>query len=118
MHYIVVVVEFAVGDGNGRGGHDCIDEPIGAVRQGHVVDPDIGRTEHGDGVTVTNGTEPEVEDRVPNKTTRGRDNVVNPDVVYYDILMKLDSNASTMSNVDIYSSTVNGLVTSDEELLM
>ncbi|KAM7487401.1 hypothetical protein LguiB_024885 [Lonicera macranthoides] len=71
----------AIGDGNGRGGHDGIDEPIGAVRQGHVVNPDIGRTEHGDGVTVTNGTEPEVEDRVPNKTTRGRDNVVNPDVV-------------------------------------
>lgn len=113
-----MVVEFAVGDGDGRGGHDGVNEPIGAVRQGHMVDPDVGRTEHGDGVTVTNSTEPEVEDGVPNKTTRGRDNVVNPDVVNDDILMKLDSNASTMSNVDIYSSTINGLVTSDKELLM
>lgn len=54
---IIVTCEVAVGNGNSSGTHDSINEPIHAVVHRNMVDPNVGRTEDGDTITVTTSAE-------------------------------------------------------------
>lgn len=52
-HHIIMVVEFAVRDGNSRGTLDHINEPISSSSQRNVVDPYVARAIDADGISIT-----------------------------------------------------------------
>lgn len=116
--YVVVVVEFAVGDGDGGGPLDHIDEAVSGLGERHVVDPHVVRAEHRDGVAVALGPEADVVGRVPDRPAVSRDDVMDPDVVDDDILDKLESEAGAIGDVDKHAPAIDGLVASHDQLLL
>lgn len=118
MHYLVVMGEVAVRDSNGSGAHDGVNEPILAIRHGHVINPNVGGTKDGDTITITLGPKPYMVLRVPDVPSSTRKDVMYVKVMDNNILNKLYGNASTVGNADVGSSAVNGLVSGHDELLV
>lgn len=110
QHHVVVVVEFAVGDGHGGRPLDHVDQPIGGLRQGHVVDPHVVGAEHRDGVAVALRPQAQVVGGVSDHAAGGGDDVVDPDVVYDDVLDELKSDSGAVGDVDLHAPAVDGLV--------
>lgn len=112
-----MVSEVAVGDGDGGGAHNDVDEAILAVGHGNVVDPNVGRSEDRDAVTVALCPDSDMIDGVPDVATTTGGNVMNVKIVDDDVLHKLNRDASTVGDADVGTAGVDGLVTSHYELL-
>lgn len=116
-YYLIVVCEMAVGDGNSSGSHDGINESITTISHGNMVNPNIAGAKDGNAITITISPKTIVGLRISNKSTIANLNVKNFDSMDDHILDELDGNTSPISNVDINSSSINGLVTCHNELL-
>ena len=112
-----MVREIIVGDGDGGGAHDGIEEAIGATGERHVVDPHVPRAEQRDAVTVREAPPPEVSGRAPNKGLPGAPTIVDVDPMNDDIGDVLDGDARAARDVDVVPAAVDRLVAVHEELL-
>ena len=113
-----MVCEMAIRDGNSSGSLNGIYQTILAFFHGNMVNPNIAGAKDGDSIAITPGPNTIVILRISNKSTTTNNNVINLDSMDDHILDKLDGDASTFSNVNIGSSSINGLVTSYNELLV
>lgn len=80
-----MVGEMAVGDGDGGGPHDGIDEPVGALGHGDVVNPDVAGPEDGDAVAVAHRPQANVILRVPDQPAGSLHNIVDANPVDDDV---------------------------------
>lgn len=117
MSYVIVTGEVAVGDGDGCGALDDVDEPITAVPHRQMVEPNVRRPKNGNPISITLCSGPEVVHRVPDRAAASRNNVVYVEPMYDDILDELERDPSTMSNAHICPTCVNCLVARQYELL-
>ncbi|RYR56767.1 hypothetical protein Ahy_A05g022466 [Arachis hypogaea] len=113
-----MVREMTVRDGNGRRSHNGVNKSIGAFPHGNMVNPNIAGTKDRDSITITACPKPIMALRIPNKSTGTGNNVMNLDSMDDYIIDVLESDACTLSNVDINSSSINSLVTRHHELLI
>lgn len=109
-----MVVELAVGDGDSGGALDGIDEAIGGSGHRDMVDPYVVGAEDGDAVAIAVSAEADVVDSVPDESTVGWNNVVDPYVMDYDVVDELEGEACTIGNVDLGSPAINGLVAGED----
>lgn len=116
--YLIMLSEMAVGDGDTSWSLNSINEPIRAIGHRNVVDPKVGRAEDGNPIPVASGPQTDVADRVSNQATRSGNNVVNVEAVDDDVLDELDGDTCPAGNVDVDAPSINGLVTSHDELLV
>jgi hypothetical protein len=119
-HDVVVVGHVAVGDGDAGGEFDDVDEPVLAVGEGDVVEPDVGGPEDGDAVAVGDGAPAEVVRRVPDvpAVLVGLDDVVDVDVMDDDVSDELDGELGAVGDAHLRAAAVDGLVAADDELLL
>lgn len=115
--HIVVVSEVAVGNGNGGGTLNSIDDTIGALVHGKVVKPNVGCSEKGDAITIAPCPQAKVVLTIPDNATFAREDVMDMDVMNDDVLDKLECNTSPISNMHIGSPTIDGFVAGHNELL-
>jgi hypothetical protein len=115
--YLIVVGEVVVGDGDGRGSHDGIDESVGAVGEGAVVDPDVAGPEDGDGVSVGHGAPSVVGGGASHHGVPGGLAVVDVEAVDDDVGDELDGDAGAAGDVHVGAAAVDGLEAVHDELL-
>jgi len=79
----------AVGDGDGSGALNDIDESIRTIREGNMIDPDVGGSEDGDGVTVTPGSHSNMVVGLPDAATLLRHDVLDANAVDDNVVDEL-----------------------------
>lgn len=114
---MVVIGEVAVGDGDGGGRLDDVDQPVGASRHGDMVDPDILGAEEGDPIAVARRPLPDVVDGVPDHAAPPRFDVVDLQAVDDHVPHVLDGDAGAVGDLDGGAAAVDGLVALDDQLL-
>ena len=115
---LIVFGEMVVGDGDGGGSLDGIDQSILTMGHGIMVNPNVGWTINGDSITITSASIAKVIDRIPNKSSWAWNNVVNVEAMDDHILDELNCNAGTIGDMDIDSPSINGFVTGHDQLLI
>lgn len=105
-------------DGDCSGSHDGVDEPVIAPRHGNVVDPDVGSAEEGYAITIAPGPQTNMVHGVSERTTGFGHNVLDVKVHDDDVVHILESDATTKSDDNVGSSTINGLVAGHHQLLL
>ncbi|WVZ13942.1 hypothetical protein V8G54_011508 [Vigna mungo] len=118
QHHIVVSGHVAVGDGDGCGALDHIDQSIGSVRKRNMIDPHVGGSEEGDGITITPRSQSNVVVGVPDHATLLRHNVLNANAVDDDVVHELNGEATTVPDLNVGTTTVDGLIGGNEKLLL
>lgn len=118
QHDLVVVSHVIVGDGDGGGPVDGVDEPVVAVGQRAVVDPDVAPAEDGHAVAVRDRPPPVVPRRVPHVGVPSLLAVVDVEPVNYDVGHELDGDARPAGNVDAGAAAVEGLEGVHDQLLL
>ncbi|RZS12496.1 hypothetical protein BHM03_00043965 [Ensete ventricosum] len=118
MGYLVVVGEVIVGDGNGSGDHDGINEPIGAVGQRAVVDPDVAGAEDGNAIAVGHGPPSIVGGGAADHGVPGGLAIVDVEAVDDDVGDVLDGDAGAVGDVDVGAAPVDRLEAVHDELLL
>lgn len=113
-----MVVEFAVGDGDGGGSLNDVDEAIGASGHGDMVDPYVVGAEDGDGVAIAPRTQSYVVDPVYDQSAGGRNNVVHPYIVDDHIMNKLEGDPCSIGYMDLHSPAINCLIAREYELFL
>lgn len=113
-----MIGEVAVGDADAGGAFDGVNEAIGAVLHGDMIDPDILRPEDGDAVAVADGAEAVVVDGVPNHAAVLADDVVEPEAVDDYVADELDGDPGAVGDVDADAAAVDGLVALHDQLLL
>lgn len=115
--YLIVVGEVVVGHSDGSGTHNGVDEAVGAVGEGAVVDPDVAGAEDGDGVAVGHGAPPVVAGRAAHHGVAGGAAVVDVEAVDDDVGDVLDGDAGPVGDVHVGAPAVDGLEAVHDELL-
>lgn len=100
----------AVGDGDGGGALDNVDEPIGAVPHGKMVEPDVRRSENRDTISIASGPDSNVVYGVSDHATSQRLSVVDVKAVDDHILDELQGDSATVGDVHVGATRVDGLV--------
>lgn len=118
QHHVVMVVELAVGDCNGRRSLYKVDDPVIAEGHGQVVEPEVGCSEDADPIAIAPGPPPVVVFASPDGSPLLVDDVVDVYVVDDDIAYKLHGEACSVGNADVEPASVNGLVVVDDQLLL
>lgn len=108
----------AIGDGDGSGSHNGIDETVMTSGHGNMVNPNIGGTEDGNAVAIAHCPQTHMVDSVSDHPTSTHDDVMNTKAMDDDILDVLKSNASPICNLNIGPSSIDGLVAGHNELLI
>lgn len=116
-NHLVVVCEMAIGDGNSSGTLNGINQSISAVSHGNMVNPNMARAKDGNSITITLSPYTIVVLRISDKSTIPRLNVKNFDSMDDHILDELEGKTSPIDNVDVSSSSINGLITCHNQLL-
>jgi hypothetical protein len=117
-HDLVVVGEVVVGDGDGGGAFDDVDEAVGGVGEEVVVDPDVGAAEDGDGVAVRDAAVASVVRGAAHGGGAGALAVVDVDAVDDDVAHELRRDAGAARDVHVGAAPVERLVAVHEELLL
>ncbi|KAF3790928.1 hypothetical protein EJ110_NYTH15672 [Nymphaea thermarum] len=104
-----MVGKVIIGNGDGGRGHDRIDEPIGAVGQRAVIDPDVAGPEYRDPVTVCHSPPPVVARRAPDQCIASRLAVMDVYAMDDDVGDILDGDAGAIGDVNVGTTAVNGL---------
>lgn len=107
----------AIGDGNGGGSHDCIDQAVLAIGERDMIDPNIGDSEHRNSVAVALRAYPKVIHRVSDHPTLPLLDVVDVQSMNDDIPHELQRDLSSMADVNVGATPVYGLIAGDEQLL-
>lgn len=118
QHDFVVVGHVIVGDGDGGGPLDHVDEPVLAVREGAVVDPDVAPTKDRHAVAVRYGPPPVVPRGAPHVSVPSLLAVVDVNPVDDNVGHVLDCDAGAARDVDAGASPVDGLERVHDELLL
>lgn len=118
QHDLVVVGEVVVGYGDGGGAVDGVDQPVPAVGQGAVVDPDMAAAEDGDAVAVRQRPVPVVPGGVPDVGVPALLAVVDVEAVDDDVRHVLDGDARPAGDVHAGAPAVDGLEGVEHELLL
>ena len=108
----------AIWDGDGSGALDNVNETILALRHGDMVDPNVGGPEDGDGITITPCPLSNMVHGVSYQATIPGLNVLNAKPVDDDIVHELQGDSGTVLDLNIGSTTINGLVGGDHQLLL
>jgi len=98
-----------VGDGDGSGPMDGVDQPIVAVRQGAVVHPHVASSEDGHAVAVRHGSPPVVPWGGPHHSVPSLLAVVQVDAVDDHVRHVLDGDAGAAGDVHAGAAAVDGL---------
>lgn len=85
-----MMIEFAIRYGDCGGSHDGIDEAICTFGQSAMVNPNMIGTKNGNAIAIALCPKTNMVNRISYHATRGRYDMMNPDVVDYDIMHKLD----------------------------
>lgn len=107
----------AIGDGNGRGSHDGINEAILALGHGNMIYPDVGGSVHGYGVAVALRSEAEMAHGVPDHATAAPLDVMDVQPMDDDVLHKLQRDLSSVADMNVGPTRVYGLVACHQQLL-
>lgn len=83
-----------------------------------MVDPNIRRAEDGDAITVAHGAKPKVVLGVSDQAAAALHDIVDANSVDDHVLDKLEGDAGSAGDVDLGSSTVDGLVSLHDQLLV
>lgn len=113
-----MVSEMAVGDGDASGPLDNIDQTISTSRHGNVINPDIGRTEDGDAISVALSPKTDMVLLVHDHPSITLDNIVNMESMDDHIPYKLDHDPCTPNNTYIGSPGIYGLIARHNQLLV
>ena len=113
---MIVLGEVGVGDGDGGGAVGDVDEAVGAVGHGDVVDPDVAGAHDGDAVAVALAADAEVVLGVADEAAGARHGVVDVEVVDDDVAHRLHRDLRA-GDVHLRAAAVDGLVAGDDELL-
>ena len=109
--------EMRVWDGDSRGALDGIDEAVLAVGHGEMIEPDIGWSKDGYAIAITDCSKADMIVGVSNHTASGRKNVVDVKTMDDHIPGELNANTSTISNMHIGTTSINGLIASHQQFL-
>ena len=101
--------EVIIRDGDGSGSVDDVNEAVSAASQGAMVDPNMGRTEYRNGVTIGLLAVSTMGEWASHAPRLGRLTVTDGDAVDYDMAHVLDGNAWPIANFHFSPSPVNGL---------
>lgn len=108
----------AIRDGNSSGTLNGIYQSIFAISHGNMVNPNIAATKDGNAITITLSPETIMCLRISDHPTLTNHDVKDLDPMDDDVLHKLHRDASTLGNVNIDTSSINGLVAVHDELLL
>ncbi|OAY64628.1 hypothetical protein ACMD2_01918 [Ananas comosus] len=118
QHHLVVPREVAIRHRDRRRPHDRVHQPVRAVRQRAVVDPDAHRAVQRDAVAVGARAPAVVRRRGAHVGVARGDAVVDVDVVNDYVGDVLEGDAGAAGDVDVGAAAVEGLEAVDEELLV
>ena len=113
-----MVRKMVVRYGNPSGPHNRIDQPVSAVRQRAMVDPELPGTEDGDAITVRYAPPPNMGWARSYVSVPGGFTVMNMDVVDDDVGDVLECDAAVAGDLDVGAATVNGFVTVEDEFVL
>uniref|UniRef100_A0A5K1CVU7 Uncharacterized protein n=1 Tax=Nymphaea colorata TaxID=210225 RepID=A0A5K1CVU7_9MAGN len=113
-----MVGEVIVRNGNGGRCNHGVDKPVGAIREGAVIYPDVAGPEYGDPVSIGHGPPTIVSRRAPDHGVACRLAVVDVYAVDDDVGHVLNGNARAVGDVDVCPAAVDGLVAVHDELLL
>jgi hypothetical protein len=113
-----VLSEEGVRNRDGCRSHDRVEEAIMASGKRDVVHPDVSRSKQRDTITISHSSEAIMIRGAANHGIPGRYAVMDMDSVDDDVADELDGEASTVSNVDLVPTPVDGLVAVHDELLL
>ncbi|KAF7820188.1 hypothetical protein G2W53_025643 [Senna tora] len=117
-HHLVVMPEMAIRNRDPRRPHYRIDQPVRAIRQRAVVDPDLARREDGDPVAVRLAPPPHVRGAGADVGVPGGLAVVDVDVVDDDVGDVLEREAAVAGDVDVGAAAVDGFEAVEDELVL
>lgn len=110
--------EVVVGDGNGSGAHNGVDESVRATGEGVMVDPYVAWTKDGDAIPVSERSPPVVGGGAANHGVASLLAVVNVEAVDDDVGDELDGDARAVGDVDVGAAPVDGLEAVHYQLLL
>ena len=116
--YVVVVSEVRVGDCNGSGSNNGINESILTLRHGDMVKPNVRRTVYRQTVPIGSSPHSEMVRRVTDHTTATLRYVVNMQPMDNNMSNKLHRDPRAMRDMDISSSRIDGLEAINQKLLV
>lgn len=108
----------AVGDGDGCGSGDGINEPVGASGHRDMVNPDVAGPEDGDAITITHRPQADVIPGIPDHSPSSLDNVVDAYPMDDDVPYELQGDPGSARDQDIDPPSINRLVAGHDELLV
>lgn len=117
-HDFVMMGHVVVGDGDGSGSMDGIDESISAIREGTMVDPDMPPTEYGNPIAVRYSPRAFVAWRVSYHSIPSLLAVMYVDAMDDDVAHVMYGDAWSSCNVDARTSTVDGFEGVHHQLLI
>jgi len=83
-----------------------------------MIDPDVGGTENGDGITITPRSLSNVVVRVSDQATLLRHDVLHANPVDDNVVHELHGEATTVPDLNIGATTIDGLVGGNHQLLL
>jgi len=107
-----------VGDGDGGGPMDGVDQPVVAVRQGAMVDPHVASSEDGHAVAVRHGSPPVVPWGGAHHGVPSLLAVVHVDAVDDDVRHVLHGDAGAAGDVHAGAAAVDCLEGVHQKLLL
>lgn len=107
--HLIMVGEVVVRDGNGSWTHDSINKAISTIRKWIVINPYMAWAKNRDSITVSHCPPSIVTWRAPHHSIASGLAVMNVETMNDYICNKLNSDARTISNVDIGPTAINGL---------
>lgn len=113
---LIMVGEVVVGNSNGSGSHHSVNEAIGTVGEGVVINPDVARSKNGNGITISHGSPPIMGRRAPDHGVPSGLAIVDIKAMDDHIGDILDGDASPIGNMDIHSASINCLETVHDKL--
>lgn len=108
----------AIRDGDCSGALNNINETILTIRQGNVIDPNVGGAKNGDSITITPTSQPKMIKRVPNHSTVHGLHLLYANPMNDHVVHELQGNASTILNLHVSTTTIDGLVGRHHQLLL
>jgi hypothetical protein len=105
----MVIGKIVVGNGDGRGAMNGVNEAVVAVGEVAMVHPDIMGCKHIDPVSIASPSTSETRGRASDDRVSRRFAVMNVDAMHNDVAHILECEASATSDVDIVIATINCL---------
>lgn len=115
---LIVVREVVVGDSNSSGTHYRINKSISTIRERVMVNPNVAGTKNGNGIPISHSSPAIMGGRATNHGIARGLAIMDVKAMDDHVGHKLNGNASTVGNVDVDPTPIDGLKAVHDELLL